>query len=189
MTALIEIPLKIKESILACFPFFQCGYENVKELRKGLKLNAPNNGREYESILFSDQLGNYFWVEKKGEITTEVKGALKESDCSGVGYIGRQRYSIFAMCKGYDETKLFECLLSCIASISCVRITGGEYDSIAVITKELAGLPKEYGEKVLTSIGNISDFAIVRVDVTTEILILPTDFSTEGCECEPCKSC
>lgn len=185
MAQITNILKELKAHVLGCFPFLQCGFENVRTLLNELKAHDPTGHREYEFVLFDDRLGNYFWIEKTSDVTILRRNNGILGMCEGAYHEARQRFSLFCMAKGMQEEQLFECLTGCLSNFGCqISIAGGDYDSIAVVSKELNGL-----EGINDILGNLSDFAVIRVDFSLVYDILPTGYGLEGCECEPCNGC
>jgi hypothetical protein len=188
MAARIDIHLAhIKQHLLTCLGgLYQCGYANVKQLMKDVSLHDISGNREYQDVRFSDMLGNYFWIEKDSDVA--MIGSKRLDNCGGAILTASQRFALFSMVKGADEAKVFECIVGCLGAYGCgvegvkLSVTGGEYDSFAVLQKALpAGT-----EIVLQKIGN---FALTKVEFRIEYLMLPTTGSGEECECEACKDC
>lgn len=185
MAVINNILIEIKQHVLGCFPFLTCGYENVRLLLDAVKGNDPTGLREYEHVLFDDRLGNYFWIEKTSDVSIARKNNGILGTCEGAYHEARQRFSLFCMVNGTKEEQLFECLLGCLANYGCIiTISGGEYDSIAVVKKELGNI-----EGLNDILGNLAAYSIVRVDFSLTYDILPTNYDIEGCECEPCLTC
>lgn len=161
-----------------------CGFENVRLLLDAVKGHDATGLREYEHVLFDDRLGNYFWIEKTSDVSIARKNNGILGTCKGAYHEARQRFSLFAMVNGTKEEQLFECLAGCLANYGCtLTITGGEYDSIAVVSKELGNI-----EGINEILGNLAAYSIVRLDFNLIYDILPTNYDLEGCECEPCLS-
>lgn len=162
-----------------------CGFENVRLLLDAVKGHDATGLREYEHVLFDDRLGNYFWIEKVSDVSIARKNNGILGTCKGAYHEARQRFSLFAMVNGTKEEQLFECLAGCLANYGCtLTITGGEYDSIAVVSKELGNI-----EGINEILGNLASYSIVRLDFNLIYDILPTNYDLEGCECEPCLTC
>ena len=162
-----------------------CGFENVRLLLDAVKGHDATGLREYEHVLFDDRLGNYFWIEKTSDVSIARKNNGILGTCKGAYHEARQRFSLFAMVNGTKEEQLFECLAGCLANYGCtLTITGGEYDSIAVVQKELGNI-----EGINEILGNLASYSIVRLDFNLIYDILPTNYDLEGCECEPCNDC
>lgn len=185
MAQINNILTEIKQHILGCFAFLDCGFENVRQLLNAVKGNDPQGFREYEHVLFDDRLGNYFWIEKTSDVSITRKNNGILGTCKGAYHEARQRFSLFCMVNGTKEEQLFECLAGCLANYGCtLTITGGEYDSIAVVQKELGNI-----EGINEILGNLANYSIVRLDFNLIYDILPTNYDLQGCECEPCLSC
>ena len=185
MAEIVNILRGIKQHVLTCLPFLHCGFENVRTLTEKLKAHDATGHREFEYVLFDDRLGNYFWIEKIGEVSITRRNTGILGNCAGAYHEARQRFSLFCMVDKADEEQLFECLCGCLANYGCsLTITGGDYDTINIFRKELNGLPE-----LETLIGNLLNFAVVRVDFSVTYDILPANYSVEGCDCEPCNDC
>ncbi len=177
----------IKLHLLTCIGLYQCGYENVRQLQKDLSGYDPTGSREFADVRFSDMLGNYFWIEKASEVS--VIGAKRLDNCGGSIQSVSQRFTLYSMVKGADEYAVFECIMACLGGFGCdlngvkVSIAGGDYDSIAVLKNALP-------EKLHGVIAKIANFAVTKIDLRIEYLILPNiKPGGEGCECEACNDC
>jgi len=180
-----NILTEIKQHILGCFAFLDCGFENVRQLLDAVKGNDPQGFREYEHVLFDDRLGNYFWIEKTSDVSITRKNNGILGTCEGAYHEARQRFSLFCMVAAAKEEQLFECLAGCLANYGCtVTISGGDYDSIAVVRKELGDV-----EGLNDILSNLANYAIVRLDFSLIYDLLPTNYGIENCDCEPCNDC
>lgn len=185
MAQINNILTEIKQHILGCFAFLDCGFENVRQLLNAVKGNDPQGFREYEHVLFDDRLGNYFWIEKTSDVSITRKNNGILGTCKGAYHEARQRFSLFCMVAAAKEEQLFECLAGCLANYGCtVTISGGDYDSIAVVSKELGNV-----EGLNDILGNLANYAIVRIDFSLVYDLLPTNYGIEDCDCEPCNDC
>lgn len=185
MAEILNKLTEIKQHVLGCFTFFNCGYENVRQLLDDVKGNDPTGNREYQHVIFDDRLGNYFWIEKVSDVSLSRQNNGIMGKCEGAYHEATQRFSIFAMAKGIGEESLFQCLAGCLANYGCkLTLTGGEYDSIAVLRRSLSTFTKE-DLNIITS--KLKDWTIVRIDFSLKYDILPTNYHFEGCDCEPCE--
>lgn len=185
MAQINNILTEIKQHLLGCFAFLDCGFENVRQLLNAVKGNDPQGFREYEHVLFDDRLGNYFWIEKTSDVSITRKNNGILGTCKGAYHEARQRFSLFCMVNNAKEEQLFECLAGCLANYSCtVTITGGDYDSIAVVSKELGNI-----EGLNDILSNLANYAIIRLDFSLIYDLLPTNYGIEDCDCEPCNDC
>lgn len=185
MAQINNILTEIKQHILGCFAFLDCGFENVRQLLDAVKGNDPQGFREYEHVLFDDRLGNYFWIEKTSDVSITRKNNGILGTCEGAYHEARQRFSLFCMVAAAKEEQLFECLAGCLANYGCtVTISGGDYDSIAVVRKELGDV-----EGLNDILSNLANYAIVRLDFSLIYDLLPTNYGIENCDCEPCNDC
>lgn len=186
MAAQITTALQdLKAQLLKCFPAFNCGYENVRLLKNNVALHDPTGKREFQDVRFNDMLGNYFWIEKSGDAS--VVGRIPIAQCEGTTLQLSQRFKLFSLVKGIDEAQFFECLLGCLTRYGChatnvkLNITGGEYDTFAVLRSELQDF-----ENVSKNIGN---FAVSRIDFSLTYIVSPVAFGSGDCECEACNDC
>ena len=187
MAEILNKLTEIKQHVLSCFSFFNCGYENVRQLLDDVKGNDPTGGREYQHVIFDDRLGNYFWIEKVSDVSLARRDNGIMGKCEGAYHEATQRFSIFAMAKGIGEESLFQCLAGCLANYGCkLTLTGGEYDSIAVLRRSLSTFTKEDLNNITS---NLKDWTIVRIDFGLKYDILPTNYGLDGCDCEPCPVC
>ena len=185
MAEILNKLTEIKQHVLGCFTFFNCGYENVRQLLDDVKGNDPLGNREYQHVIFDDRLGNYFWIEKVSDVSLSRNNNGIMGKCEGALHEATQRFSIFAMAKGIGEESLFQCLAGCLANYGCkLTLTGGEYDSIAVLRRSLSTFTKEDLNSITS---NLKDWTIVRIDFSLKYDILPTNYSLDGCDCEPCE--
>lgn len=185
MAQINNILTEIKQHILGCFAFLDCGFENVRQLLNAVKGNDPQGFREYEHVLFDDRLGNYFWIEKTSDVSITRKNNGILGTCKGAYHEARQRFSLFCMVNNAKEEQLFECLAGCLANYSCtVTISGGDYDSVAVVSKELGNI-----DGLNDILSNLDNYAIVRLDFSLVYDLLPTNYGIEDCDCEPCNDC
>lgn len=185
MAQINNILTEIKQHILGCFAFLDCGFENVRQLLDAVKGHDPQGFREYEHVLFDDRLGNYFWIEKTSDVSITRKNNGILGTCEGAYHEARQRFSLFCMVASAKEEQLFECLAGCLANYGCtVTISGGDYDSIAVVSKELGNI-----EGLNDILGNLANYAVVRLDFSLVYDLLPTNYGIEDCACKPCNDC
>lgn len=185
MAEILNKLTEIKQHVLGCFSFFNCGYENVRQLLNDVKGNDPTGNREYQHVIFDDRLGNYFWIEKISDVSLSRQNNGIMGKCEGAYHEATQRFSIFAMAKGIREESLFQCLAGCLANYGCkLTLSGGDYDSIAVLRRALSNT-----ESLDSITSNLADWTIVRIDFSLKYDILPTNYGLDGCDCEPCPSC
>ena len=176
-----EAITQLKDHILTCTNIqFLCGFDNVKSLSDKVTVIDIGNG-EYLPLTFDDTLGNYFWIETNADVRFRTAKKLKISDCD-MGYELMQNLAIFAVVKGANEVKLFECLLKCLMNYGCdITVLGGNYNSFEVVGQKLGQyLADEHIQIVLS---RLSGFAVVRIDVTMVLDFYPTSLD---CECVIC---